>query len=351
MNTQEFQKRLGNGAFGTVAAFKNKNTGQQVAVKKLTSAFIDLIDAKKHLREVKLLRRLRHANIISIYDMYLPDGRASEDIYIVQELMQTDLRKIIYSKLALDEAHHEYFAYQILSAVHYMHSAGLVHRDLKPANVLVNREDCRVKVCDFGLARAGCEDVNLTDYVVTRWWRAPEVVLLPSQYTRAVDIWSIGCILAEMFGRRPCFPGKDHVDQIAKTFDVMGTPSESDLAFLPPAPCKARDFVARMPIRPKRLWSFLYPRASEEAIEALDAMLQINPSLRIDAQGAMRLPFFQPSFDESNLTVAEEPIDWSFDKEARPTKSWLQSALYAESCSFHSEGAGFDVASSSPAKL
>ncbi len=121
---------------------------------------------------------------------------------------------------------------QILRGLKYLHSANVIHRDLKPSNILVNK-NCDLKICDFGLARGfrsqDQEDPNLTDYVVTRWYRAPEVVLLASEYTKAIDVWSVGCILCELVGRKALFTGKDHLDQIKKIIEIIGMPGEEDL--------------------------------------------------------------------------------------------------------------------------
>merc|ERR1719469_170157 len=162
--------------------------------------------------------------------MYPPDSPDFDDIYMVLDLMESDLYKVISSKQTLNEEHHQYFAYQILRGLVYLHSADVIHRDLKPQNILANK-NCDLKICDFGLARGMADDDakdqdNLTDYVVTRWYRAPEVVLLASEYTMAIDIWAVGCILCELIGRRPFFTGKDHLDQIKKIFAVIGSPEE-----------------------------------------------------------------------------------------------------------------------------
>merc|ERR1719329_930344 len=269
-----FIKKVGSGAYGTVASFEDKRNGKKMAVKKITDAFHDLIDGKRILREVKLLRSFRHDNIISILDMYPPDTPDFDDIYIVTDLMETDLHRVIYSKQVLNDEHHQYFAYQILRGLLYLHSANVVHRDLKPANILVNK-NCDLKICDFGLARGfGVEDDDptLTDYVVTRWYRAPEVVLLASEYTKSIDVWSVGCILCELIGRKPIFTGKDHLDQIKKILAVIGTPSEADLTWLP-ARSPARAFIKKVPVSTKQDWGKVYSKASANAIHAIDKML------------------------------------------------------------------------------
>lgn len=335
----ELVRKLGSGAFATAAAFKSKATGKQVAVKKIENAFNDLVDGKRHLREVQLLRQLKHENIVSILDMFLPDHRDFDDIYIVQELMDTDLHKVIQSKQNLEEEHHRYFVYQILLAINYIHSANLVHRDLKPANVLVNK-NCDVKICDFGLARAGCEP-GVTDYVVTRWWRAPEVVLLPSAYNEKVDIWSIGCILAELIARKPIFLGTDHLDQLKKIFCIIGTPSENDLLWLPPAPCPSRSFISRMPVWERKPWSTVLPEVSQLAIEALNAMLHVDRDQRVSAKDAMMLEYFKPLFMEGDIKQGDVCITCDVDKmePLKPTKHWLQNSMYAEICYLHPEHA------------
>ena len=134
--------------------------------------------------------------------------------------MDVDLHKIIQSPQPLSERHIQFFIYQILSGLKYIHSAGLLHRDIKPSNILLN-EDCQLRICDFGLARPiprksteehkaqGSKSRFMTEYVVTRWYRSPELLLQEKYYTTAIDVWSAGCILAEMLGRKPLFPGQD----------------------------------------------------------------------------------------------------------------------------------------------
>jgi mitogen-activated protein kinase 1/3 len=331
----DFLKKVGSGAYGTVASFQDKATGQKVAVKKITDAFHDLVDGKRILREVKLLRFMKHDNISCILDLYPPDTPDFEDIYIVTDLMETDLHRVIYSKQVLNEEHHQYFSYQILRGLLYMHSANVVHRDLKPSNILVNK-NCDLKICDFGLARGfgGDEDdPTLTDYVVTRWYRAPEVVLLASEYTKSIDVWSVGCILCELIGRKPIFTGKDHLDQIKKILAVLGTPTEADLAWLP-ARSPARAFIKKVPTCTKQDWKSVYPKASENAVQAMERMLTFDPTNRADVKECLTLKYFESLHMEDDEPVAESPVDWAFDK-FTPTKRLLQNYVYAECAKFH----------------
>jgi len=331
----ELLKKVGSGAYGTVASFQDSKTGGKVAVKKITDAFHDLVDGKRILREVKLLRSFHHDNIVTILDMYPPENPEFDDIYIVTDLMETDLHRVIYSKQLLNDEHHQYFSYQILRGLLYLHSANVVHRDLKPSNILVNK-NCDLKICDFGLARGfGNEedDPTLTDYVVTRWYRAPEVVLLASEYTKSIDVWSVGCILCELMGRKPIFTGKDHLDQIKKILQVLGTPSEEDLEWLPQK-SPARNFIKKVPICGKTQWSLIYAKATAAGIEAIDRMLTFNPLKRATVQDALQFKYYESLHMPDDEPSAETPVDWSFDK-FTPTKLLLQNYIYMECAAFH----------------
>jgi mitogen-activated protein kinase 1/3 len=218
---------VGSGAYGVVISAHDTSTNKKVAIKMVPRAFHDEVDAKRILREIKLLKHLKHENIISLLDMMPPLAHHVEDfndVYIVADLMETDLHRIIYSKQPLTIDHVQYFVYQILRALKYIHSANILHRDLKPSNLLVN-SNCDLKVCDLGLARGVMpeDDKNaakmggsmlLTEYVVTRWYRAPEIMLACHEYSKPIDVWSIGCIFAELLQRKPYFPGDDYIDQV-----------------------------------------------------------------------------------------------------------------------------------------
>ena len=213
-----FLRELGHGAYGVVryrdltSAVTNKKTGVDVAIKKVTNVFQKPILAKRALREIKLLRHFAgHENITSILDMDTSDPYSFNEIFICQELMEADLHQIIRSEQPLTDAHYQYFIYQLCRGLKYIHSANVLHRDLKPGNLLVNA-DCELKICDFGLAR-GLSDTPdagfMTEYVATRWYRAPEIMLAFRSYTKAIDMWSVGCILAELLGSKPLFKGRD----------------------------------------------------------------------------------------------------------------------------------------------
>ncbi|RKP23198.1 mitogen activated protein kinase [Syncephalis pseudoplumigaleata] len=222
---------VGEGAYGVVCSAVHKPTGQKVAIKKITP-FDHSMFCLRTLREIKLLRFFQHENIISILDIVRPETYDSfTEVYLVQELMETDMHRVIRTQ-ELSDDHCQYFIYQTLRALKCMHAASVLHRDLKPSNLLLNA-NCDLKVCDFGLARsANFDEENnagfMTEYVATRWYRAPEIMLTFKEYTKAIDVWSVGCILAEMLSGRPLFPGRDYHHQLTLILDVLGTPTMED---------------------------------------------------------------------------------------------------------------------------
>ena len=218
-------RAVGSGAYGVVISSKDAKKSKNVAIKMVPKAFNDEIDVKRILREIKLLKHFQHENIVGIVDMMPPTARYLEDfhdVYIVTDLMETDLHRIIYSKQKLSIDHAQYFIYQLLRGLKCIHSADVIHRDLKPSNLLVN-SNCDLKICDFGLARGVGEKqiegkggtMLLTEYVVTRWYRAPEIMLACHEYSKPIDMWSVGCIFAELIQRKPYFPGEDYIDQVS----------------------------------------------------------------------------------------------------------------------------------------
>jgi len=219
---------IGQGAYGIVVAARDKTAQKKekshIAIKKIEKAFEHKIFTKRTLRELKILRLLKHENIIGITTMLLPKSREEfEDIYLCNELMETDLASIIKSPQPLSDEHTQFFIYQILRGLKYMHSAGIIHRDLKPRNLLVN-SNCDLKICDFGLSRTvhtTKETGNMTDYVATRWYRPPELLLETKDYGPAVDVWSAGCIVAELLRRKPFLPGTETKHQLELIFDVF----------------------------------------------------------------------------------------------------------------------------------
>jgi mitogen-activated protein kinase 1/3 len=332
-------KKVGSGAYGTVASFQDP-AGNKVAVKKITDAFHDLVDGKRILREVKLLRFMKHDNISCILDLYPPDHPDFDDIYIVTDLMETDLHRVIYSKQVLNEEHHQYFSYQILRGLLYMHSANVVHRDLKPSNILVNK-NCDLKICDFGLARVNFSSQEfrvcpMTEYVCTRWYRAPEVLCSWTDYSTAIDVWSIGCIFAEMLGRNAIFPGHNTQHQLQLILAFLGTPLDEEVQKIPNEKC--RRFIRNMPPQEAKPISETFPDATADGINLLSRMLNFDPDKRLLVDEALAHTFLEQLHCPEDEPV-REPLDTSeFEFERRKiTVEALREELFLEALKYYPE--------------
>jgi len=214
-----------------------------------------------------------------------------------------------------------------------MHSASVLHRDLKPSNLLLN-SNCDLKVCDLGLARGLTDDVKsaeLTEYVVTRWYRAPEIMLACQEYTKSIDIWSVGCIFAELLARRPLFPGDDYIDQLRKICQKLGKPKSADLDFVTSE--KARRFILSLPETNAVNIGSMFPDVDPNAVDLLQKMLQFHPARRISVEEALAHPFMETLHVESDEpSAACEPV-FEFEGEDLG-RDRLQQLLYAEMCHF-----------------
>ncbi|CAK4709177.1 hypothetical protein LEN26_021086 [Aphanomyces euteiches] len=333
-------KVLGSGSYGEVLAASDTLSGASVAIKKIPQAFRELLDTKRILREMCLLRQLRHPHLIRLWDVLRPSRcHEMEDIYLVTDLMETDLHRVIHSTQTLSDQHVSYFMFQMFRALKYLHSANIFHRDLKPSNILLTTQ-CEVKVCDLGLARSldKWEDIHtdLTEYVVTRWYRAPEVLLDGSRYGASIDMWSAGCIMAEMLGRKPLFPGNSTVNQLGKIFNVLGTPSpEYVTKLLKPA---AQRWVQKQAYRPALAFSELYPQTNVLALDLLSKLLTYDPKARLTADQALAHPYI------TALGIVADPavdtfvgtVDSSHEK-VPEVKEDMQRAVFEQVCIFHPE--------------
>ena len=257
-----------------------------------------------------------HENFIIIKDIILvPDGRNFRDIYIVTDLMDTDLHRIVRSPQQLSDDHVRYFIYQVLRGLKFIHSANVMHRDLKPNNLLVNA-NCDLKICDLGLARMSDGDESLlTCYVVTRWYRAPELLLGNKRYTAAIDMWSLGCVIAELIGRKPLFPGKDYVEMLKLIINTCGNPKPNETQHISE---KAQRFLgdrSMFPASERVNWAEKYPKASASALDLLDKLLQFSPDKRYTAEEALAHPYMQELHDPSDEPSSNGQFDFTFENE------------------------------------
>lgn len=304
----EIQQRLGKGAYGIVWKAQDKKTRDTVALKKIFDAFQNSTDAQRTFREIMFLQELNgHENIVKLLDVMRAEN--DKDIYLVFEYMETDMHAVIRAGI-LEEIHQQYIIYQILKSLKYMHSGQLLHRDLKPANVLLNSE-CLVKLADFGLARsvkAQEEGSNavLTDYVATRWYRAPEILLGSTKYSKAVDMWSLGCILGEMLSKRPTFPGTSTLNQIERVIELTGRPSSEDMVSIKST--LASTMIDSLPHTRQKSYHATFPSASDSAIDLLRRLLQFNPKKRLTVDQALRHPYVAQFHNDDEEPKCPRPI-------------------------------------------
>ena len=294
-----FKRALGRGAYGVVCA-ATAPSGETVAVKKIENAFARSVEAVRTLREVQLMRQLRHPNLVGLVELLPPpaDG-VWTDVYVVMPCMETDLGSIIASRQPLSFDHCRFFAFQMLRGLRYMHSAGVIHRDIKPQNLLVNG-DCELRICDFNLSRE--RRPCMTEYVVTRWYRAPELVLGSDQYTAAVDVWAAGCIVAEMVIRKPLLPGKSYVDQLARIVRLLGKPADTACVENE----AARAYVEGMQAaRPVSLPAVL---RQSRLTPLVAASLKFDPDERASAGDLLASELFD-EIREGDDPVAEGPVE------------------------------------------
>jgi len=248
--------------------------------------------------------------------------------------MDTDLQQIIKSPQPLTDEHIQYFVYQILRGLKCIHSAHVIHRDLKPGNLLVN-SNCDLKICDFGLGRSAIVLPELTEYVTTRWYRAPEVLLCSDTYSYAIDVWAAGCILYEMLTRRPLFPGKEYLNQLNLILDRLGTPTDEEIQNI--RNNKARDYITNLQKRPRIPFVQTLPQdINPLAIDLLEKMLVFDTSSRITVNDALRHPYLSRLHDAEDEPIALAPFVFELDNE-RLSIDMLRDLLYEEILDFRGE--------------
>ncbi|XP_052177737.1 mitogen-activated protein kinase 15 isoform X1 [Diospyros lotus] len=325
---------IGKGSYGVVCAAIDTHTGEKVAIKKITNIFEHTSDAVRILREVKLLRLLRHPDIVEIKRIMLPPSRRDfKDIYVVFELMDSDLHQVIKANDDLTSDHHRFFLYQMLRALKYMHTANVYHRDLKPKNILANA-NCKLKICDLGLARVAFNDapttIFWTDYVATRWYRAPELCgSFFSKYTPAIDIWSIGCIFAEVLIGKPLFPGKSVVHQLDLITDLLGTPSADTISGVRNE--KARRYLLGMRKKQPVPFAEKFPNIDPVALQLLQKLVAFDPKDRPTAEEALADPYFK-GLSKVEREPSCQPIsklEFEFERR-RLTKEDIRELIFRE---------------------
>ncbi|VDN52210.1 unnamed protein product, partial [Dracunculus medinensis] len=294
-------------------------TKKTFAIKKIVHPFLTTVNAKRTYREFILLTTMKHPNIINLESAFTPQHSIIdfEEIYFVMEFMNYNLAQVI-RQLKLDQQNLSYFTYQLIVAIKYMHRSGIIHRDLKPTNIVVN-DKCVLKVLDFGLARKMETTERMSMYVVTRHYRAPEIILgLP--YTEKVDVWAIGCILAEMILQKILFPGTDRIDQWSKITNILGSPPKEFIN-------RFNSFMLTFCVLNSEAQRILIVNARD----LLTKMLKIDPNERISLDEAVQHPYIHIWFAESewNAPLPQNRYDIENDLMDRPIEQWRE-LLYNE---------------------
>ncbi|KAJ9483354.1 Negative regulator of the PHO system [Penicillium thymicola] len=279
-------EKLGEGTYATVFKGRNRQTGEMVALKEI---HLDSEEGTPStaIREISLMKELKHESIVSLYDVIHTENK----LMLVFEFMDRDLKRYMDTRGdrgQLDPATVKSFMHQLLKGIAFCHDNRVLHRDLKPQNLLINKKG-QLKLGDFGLARAFGIPVNtFSNEVVTLWYRAPDVLLGSRTYNTSIDIWSAGCIMAEMYTGRPLFPGTTNEDQLVKIFRLMGTPSERTWPGISQLPEYKSDFQ----IYATQDLSLIIPQMDAIGMDLLNRMLQLRPEMRISATEALQHPWF-----------------------------------------------------------
>ncbi|XP_065909386.1 mitogen-activated protein kinase 14-like [Dysidea avara] len=340
---------IGTGAFGDVCSAYDAEFNAKVALKKLSRPFQSPTHAKRAYREIKLLKMIDHENVICLLDVFTSNYGYDDfdDIYLVSQLMESDLSEVIRTQKLTDE-HVQFLIYQILRGLKYLHSAGIVHRDLKLSNIAVN-EDCDLRILDFGLARA--MDKEMTGYVTTRWYRAPEIILSWMKYDSKVDMWSVGCIVAELLTGQVLFKGNDHIDQLHRIMQLLGKPDAKLLEKITP---DARKYVES--IREeymKRNFSDYFIGANPKAINFLEMLLTMDPVDRLSAEEALAHPYVAKFSDPSDEPISKVMYNGEFEVKQADV-DWWKRLVFEEVTTFvqqpdlYQQKLGFDCRQSGP---
>lgn len=289
MNKYEVLGVVGEGAYGVVLRCKNKDTNEVVAIKKFKESEEDEVVRKTTLREVKILRIMRHENIVQLKEAFRRKGK----LYLVFEFIEKSMLDVLESHPnGLDTESVRVLTLQLTRAIEYCHRHDVIHRDIKPENLLINPADNALRLCDFGFARTMASDAPLTDYVATRWYRAPELLLGSTSYSKDIDIWAVGCIMGELTDGQPLFAGESEVDQLFVIQKVLGplAPEQMEMFLRNP-----RFSGIQFPdvTRPETLEKRYSRRMPKQQMQVLKGTLVMDSRRRLSAKDVLARPWFE----------------------------------------------------------
>jgi len=295
--------------------------------KKIFNAFQNATDSQRTYREVFLLKELTHKNIIRLHKIIRAENE--EDIYLIFEYMDSDLHYAIRSGI-LGEDHKRFVVYQLFKGLLFLHSANIVHRDLKPENLLIDTA-CQLKIADFGLARSLHETEGsayiMTDYVATRWYRAPEIVLGSNVYTKAVDMWAVGCIISELYSSKPLFPGRSTLDQLSKIMEVTGKPNEQELEETSNSKSSLTLFnsISRLVFRSLE---GVLSDCDEEALDIIKKLILFSPKNRLKIEDLVSHSYVSRFREESEEVICTSTIRVPIDDNTRKSIETYKEELH-----------------------
>lgn len=325
----DISQKVGQGAYGIVWKAIHRQSGNAVALKKCYDAFRNNTDSQRTFREVAYLKAMSgHENIVNIRRIIRADG--DRDLYIIFDYMETDLSHVIKAKI-LTGIHIKFIAYQLLRALKYIHSAELLHRDIKPSNILID-DSCHIKLCDFGLCRSIDEtfgNLELTDYVMTRWYRAPEILVGSKKYTKSVDCWSVGCIIGEMLRGHPLMAGACTMSQFQKVLEVTGNPTDEMIASWQSPFAKIMTKNAQ--VKRKLRLNELCPNLPRDAKHLMKSLFRLDPNERITAKSALEheyLADFHNPETEPIYPYDKGPIDIGINDNTKLSANEYRKRLY-----------------------
>jgi len=279
-------EKLGEGTYGVVYKARDVNTGETLALKKIRLDSEEEGIPSTAIREISLLKKLQHPNIVCLYDVILTEQKLT----LVFEFLDQDLKKYLnsFGNKGLDAPTTKSFLWQLLQGISHCHENQVLHRDLKPQNLLINR-DGELKLADFGLARSFQIPVrSFTHEVVTLWYRSPEILLGSKHYSTPIDMWSVGCIFGEIANGRPLFPGMNEKDQLFTIFKILGTPTLNDWAGMAELPLYRPHYTV---YKRQSLQKTIH--LNQTGLHLLEAFLQYDPEKRITAANAIEHPYFK----------------------------------------------------------
>ena len=305
MEKYEILNIVGEGMYGDVYKCKNKETGEYVAIKKFKGIDDELIK-KTMKREYEMLKLIKHENIVEFKEGFIKEG----NIYLVFEYIEKNLLEIIEeNKNGLNENLIKNLIYQLLKAIIYLHKNNIIHRDIKPENILIDK-NMNLKLCDFGFSRKYYNQLNfdnnnlMTDYIATRWYRAPEILLSKGKYGFEIDFWAIGCLMCELIDGNPIFPGKDEIDQINCISKILGNFNENDINIF----CKENHFNKKEIIFVNKVLSIndIYKgKISDDGIDFIKQLLKVNPKERLNEKNVFLHKYYSnyKNVNKNNLNV------------------------------------------------